>query len=333
MSKILTISIAAYNVASYIQTTLDSLVSSKYIDDLEIFVVDDGGQDDTLTIAKEYQKRYPSSIFPVHKENGGYGTTVNYSMEHATGKYFKLLDGDDWFDTDELDRLIEKLNSINTDVVVTQFLKCPDRGQSRVIGCRSSLPIEKEIKISDINNQPTLGMWMLCYKTSLLKKSNIKLPEKMFYTDQIFCTLPIPFAETIQYFEFVVYCYRLGRDGQSVSRDSRIKNTQMVLDICKMLVEYIAKYKYHPNYSYLLHRVSFYYLTALKTILLSHPNKKTIRKLKSYDQEIKHMSSDVYDYVTTYGKFGKLLQLFRNTDYYGVYLLKLIYPKGLPNWS
>ena len=94
MDKILTISIAAYNVEKFLRSTLNSLCEQTVIEDLEIFVVDDGSTDETLCIAQEYEKKFPDSFFAVHKENGGYGSTVNYSIAHATGKYFKLLDGD-----------------------------------------------------------------------------------------------------------------------------------------------------------------------------------------------------------------------------------------------
>ena len=100
--KTLTISIAAYNMEAWIKRALDSLLDKRVIDDLEVFAVDDGGTDRTLEIAKEYALQYPNSIFPIHKENGGYGSTVNYSVKHANGKYLKLLDADDWFDADGL---------------------------------------------------------------------------------------------------------------------------------------------------------------------------------------------------------------------------------------
>ena len=54
MTKVLTVSIAAYNVEKYIRETLDSIVSTNVIDDIEILVIDDGGTDSTLSIAKEY---------------------------------------------------------------------------------------------------------------------------------------------------------------------------------------------------------------------------------------------------------------------------------------
>ena len=99
MEKILTVSIAAYNVQNYIKKTLDSLLVGK-IDDLEILVEDDGGTDNTINIVKEYEKKYPNVVKLIHKENGGYGSTINKSIEIASGRYFKQLDGDDWYDSE-----------------------------------------------------------------------------------------------------------------------------------------------------------------------------------------------------------------------------------------
>lgn len=333
MNKVLTISIAAYNVENYIEEALDSLVSSKYIEELEIFVIDDGGKDNTLLIAKKYAEKFPNSVFPIHKENGGYGSTVNYSMRNATGKYFKLLDGDDWFNTDELDKLIEKMKITSSDVIITPYLYGSDRDNMQISEYSNSFKIGKEIKISEINNLCKIGMWALAYKTEVLRISNMTLPEKLFYTDQIFCTIPFAFANTIQYFDYPIYSYRLGREGQSVSRESRIKNIKMTLDICEMLSEFVAKYKTHNNYKYMLYRVTAYYFAALKTIMLLGPNCGTLSHLKEYENRIRNISNDVYNDVIRFGKLGLFIKLCRLSNYYAIYILKIIYPNGLPNWA
>lgn len=333
MEKLLTISIAAYNVAPYIRETLDSLVASKFIDQLEIFIIDDGGKDETLKIAEEYQKQFPSSIFPVHKENGGYGTTVNYSLDHSKGKYFKLLDGDDWVNTTELDKLISVLKNLETDVVVTPYASGPTQEELNKVDFENLKKLEKSIKISHVQHIDTVGMWAICYKTDILKKSGLRLPDRLFYTDQIYCTIPFAFAKTIQYFDYTVYCYRVGREGQSVSRESRIKNIDMTLDICKMLSNFTVENKNNANYEYILSRVTSYYFSALKTILLLPPNEESRKKLKEYDREIKGISLDLYQKVQTYNKLGKFIALSRRTDYFAIYGLKLIYPKGIPNWA
>ena len=107
MSKILTISVAAYNVENYISNTLESLLVDD-IDDIEILVEDDGGIDNTANIVKEYEEKYPNVVKLIHKENGGYGSTINKSLEIATGKYFKQLDGDDWYDSNNFKKFLIK---------------------------------------------------------------------------------------------------------------------------------------------------------------------------------------------------------------------------------
>ena len=108
-NKMLTVSVAAYNVASFLRETLESCVIPEVLDDLEVIVVNDGSTDETARIAEEYQKRYPLTFRLINKENGGYGTTVNRSIEEAKGKYFKLLDGDDRFNQKGLRQLVEFL--------------------------------------------------------------------------------------------------------------------------------------------------------------------------------------------------------------------------------
>ena len=116
MEKILTVSIAAYNVQNYIKKTLDSLLVGK-IDDLEILVEDDGGTDNTINIVKEYEKKYPNVVKLIHKENGGYGSTINKSIEIASGRYFKQLDGDDWYDSENFTDFLNILRKIDVDAI------------------------------------------------------------------------------------------------------------------------------------------------------------------------------------------------------------------------
>lgn len=330
MEKILTVSIAAYNVADYIRQGLDSLVTSKYIDDLEIFVVDDGGQDETLAIAKEYQEKYPKSIIPIHKENGGYGTTVNYSLEHATGKYFKLLDGDDWFDTAALDKLVEALKQIETDVVVTSYNKVTG-DKSATVKFADAFPAGEQT-LSELKAERAVGMWGLCYKLEVLKNAQLKLPGKVFFTDQYYALLPYKHVQTIQYLDYPVYQYRLGRDGQSVSKESRIKNIEMLSTITKDLARFLNEQKGHPNYDFMLYRGLFAYRNNIKSYLLMPINGETRQKLKVFDDEIKALCPDLYEAFANHRKIGKFIGLCRRTNYLALPLIKLIYPKGFPNF-
>ena len=120
--KILTISIAAYNAENYIAKCLDSLIKSKYLEQLDIIVVNDGSRDRTSQIAHQYSNKY-DSIRVIDKENGGHGSTINTSISLAEGKYYKVLDSDDAFDTCELDKLVVFLTESDVDLVLTNYHK------------------------------------------------------------------------------------------------------------------------------------------------------------------------------------------------------------------
>ncbi len=98
MEKLLTIVVPAYNVEKYIKNCLDSFIDLSVLRSLEILIVDDGSTDSTASLAHTYEQKYPYSFKVLSKENGGHGSTINYAIPRATGKYFKVVDGDDWLD-------------------------------------------------------------------------------------------------------------------------------------------------------------------------------------------------------------------------------------------
>ena len=70
--KILTIGIPIYNMETLLTRCLDSVVASKYIDNLDIIAVNDGSTDGSLEIAKGYEARFPNSVRVIDKSNGGW---------------------------------------------------------------------------------------------------------------------------------------------------------------------------------------------------------------------------------------------------------------------
>ena len=111
--KVLTISIAAYNLSERIDQCLASFASSKFIDDIELIVTNDGSKDDTARKVEKWVERYPNSIRLINKKNEGAGSTVNSGILHATGKYFKMVDGDDW--VENIDEFVSFLKNCDSD--------------------------------------------------------------------------------------------------------------------------------------------------------------------------------------------------------------------------
>lgn len=341
INKVLTISIAAYNMEQYIRQTLDSLIDEEIIDELEIFVVDDGGTDRTLEIAQEYAEKYPQSIFPIHKENGGYGSTVNYSIAHATGKYFKLLDGDDWFETENLKKLIEQLRMINSDIVITTYFQCIENGPKKENKLTDGYALNTDIAICEIEIRRVFGMWGITYKTEILKKCDMQLPLHCLYTDQIFSTIPFAEANTIRFVDCAVYCYRIGRDGQSVGKEARIKHIGDNIKVCDFLLDFYEAQKKCStvNIRYIKRRIVTYIRWLVKTYLLMPISEEVMMGIATYDRNLMVKSRDVYNMlsnVNTYKKFGIYMHIIRIFGYGKIALLfsRLILPKdGIKNWA
>lgn len=327
MDKILTVSVAGYNVENFIRQNLDSMTDPEIVNQLEVFVVDDGGTDNTLEIAREYENRWPDTFHAIHKDNGGYGSTVNYSLAHATGKYFRMLDGDDWFDTEGLRRLIKFLQSSDVDAVVTQYLS-GEESSLQLKGVLHRVIASQTYAIKDFHVENYVGMWALTIKTDKLRESGLLLPEHTLYTDQYFCTIPFAVLHTIQYCDFPVYCYRIGREEQSVSRSSRIRHYKDALNNCKELCLFCEKNRTNVNYTFILYRVVGYYRNALRTIILLDSDKAR-NLFVGYENTIKNICHDVYEQVTKSGKFGKLINIVRKTNYRLFFLLSMM----KSNWT
>lgn len=225
VGKILTVSIAAYNVEEYIEKALDSLLDPKINDKIEILVCDDGGQDSTLDIAKKYAERYPNTVIPIHKNNGGYGSVLNTNIKHATGKYFKILDGDDWFNKSEFVKFVILLEEIDADYVINE--RCdyyePEGVYEQCI--RYDDILEGSYQFNDFEFKSFIGMAASTFRTSLLKGLPVKFTEHSLYTDNEFVIYTIPYVDTIYFSHYVVYVYQHGRDEASNSKRSIINHT------------------------------------------------------------------------------------------------------------
>lgn len=235
MEKILTVSVAAYNVEKTIRQTLDSFCQSKYLKEIEILVVNDGSKDNTANIVKEYEIKYPESIRLISKENGGHGSTINTSIAQGTGKYFKVVDGDDWVDAEALDRLIERLRETNADMVINDYVEVyPTHQVEKYIGegkeqyrtyTMEELPINQEFPMHSIT-----------ILLSLMQRCKYKISEKRFYADTEYIFFAMLMSQKIEFQNKIVYCYRLGEAGQSVSKEGIYNHIEDYLFIVERLI-------------------------------------------------------------------------------------------------
>lgn len=318
MNKILTISVAAYNVEQYLPKLLDSILTAENKDLVEVLVVNDGSKDKTADITREYMKQNPDIVRLVDKENGGHGSTINRGIEEAVGKYFRALDGDDWLSTQSLDLLLKRLESDNADLILSDYINCYESGENKI----DEFTELEDGEEYDFDILTTKIKWMryhtVIYRTEILKAHNIRLDEHCFYVDSEFMLLPIPYVEKVRYYKLPIYCYRLGIEGQSVSPESRLKHKA---DSYKVAQRLIAFYKDMPQglseqkKKYITDGVAAHMLWHFKTLLMCKTSSDVRAELKQFDMDIKTRAPEVYRAMTTFKDSSTLINLARGVNY------------------
>ena len=307
--KYLTFTVPCYNSESYMRRCVDSLLC--FGKDAEIILIDDGSTDGTGEIADEYQNRFHDIVKTVHKENGGHGSGVNKGLEMAEGLYFKVVDSDDWLDPEACQKLLFRIRELCgggryefaeniPDLFICNYVYDHlDEGSSRVMDYRNVFPDEKMCTWNSIGRfKPSqyLIMHSLIFRTEVLRKSNVKLPEHTFYVDNLFSYQPLPYADNLYYMDIDLYHYYLGREDQSVNEkvlmkriDQQIRVTEMVarcVDLKKVRKVYPKLASYMTRNISIMLSISSIHLLLIQTDEARSKRKEMWKNIRQHDKRL-----------------------------------------------
>ena len=221
--KLISFVVPSYNASKYLNKVIPSLLVGG--DDVEIIIVNDGSKDNTLEIARDYERKN-SNVIVIDKENGGHGSTINEAIKVATGLYFKCVDADDWLDKDALLSLLDKIksdikNNKSPDLYLTNFVyENVAKNEQDVWSLKKYFKVGEIVTWQDIkpfNVKDFLMMHMFVYKLDILKQSKLSLPLHTFYVDNLYVYKPLYYVNSICYLDLDLYRYYVGRSDQSVS--------------------------------------------------------------------------------------------------------------------
>ena len=234
---ILSIIIPTYNMDKYLGKCVDSIVSSSRGAHVEVLIVNDGSRDGSLDIAKKRAIEYPNTVKVIDKENGGHGSAINVGVAQCVGKYFRIVDADDWVDTDELDKLVDTLFDTDADCIICNYTECYEADNGMITKDMIGDIVQGiKIPIKDYVARNRLAMHSVTYNTDKYRAMNVELTENCFYVDTEFIYYPLASFDTVVCYAFNVYRYRLQREGQSISRDGFLKHIDdhrtVMLELC-----------------------------------------------------------------------------------------------------
>jgi len=278
--KLLSIAIPSYNSQDYMRRAIESLLPGG--DEVEILIVNDGSRDGTAAIADEYEKNYPGVVRALHKENGGHGDAVMTGLRAATGLYFKVVDSDDWVDTEAYKTILSTLRAHSGEA--DQVDMCISNYVYEKVGAKhkhavryvNALPQEKVFTWDEVGTF-RVGQYMLMhsviYRRQMLIDCGLSLPKHTFYVDNLYVYVPMQFVHKMIYLNVDFYRYYIGRDDQSVQEQVMIRRIDQQLRVNDLMfssvdlskVDHPRKRAYMRNYLEVITGVSTTLLTLSGT--------------------------------------------------------------------
>jgi len=208
----LSIIIPVYNVARYIERCLQ-FVDAQTLHDIEVILVDDHGQDDSISIAKELtQKSTRKDIHYVYTEtpaNSGPAAARNIGIQAASGEYIAFLDADDWVEPEMYETLYRNAKAENADLSCSNAMQDFEDGQkSRVL----SNPIITSNPITVADRKRFLKtyvayFWSYIYRREWLMQNEIEFANSKSAEDSAFIGCCMLAAKRFAQTEKALYHY------------------------------------------------------------------------------------------------------------------------------
>ena len=340
--KYITFTIPSYNSQDYMRHVIDNLVAAG--DDIEVIIVNDGSKDDTGKIADEYEKKYPTIVKAIQKENGGHGSGVMTGLRNASGLFYKVVDSDDWVETQDVITMVDLIKKhlaegTDIDLYITNYVyeHASDNSQYSM-NYRKYLPIDTVFTWNDIKRiglETVFLMHSLMYKTEKLRESGMNLPNHTFYVDDIYAYVPLPFMKNLYYHDLDFYHYFIGRADQSINYGTMCKRYEQQVRVFKIMFESnsLEKLKTFPKhlYQYMWQFLMIIGAVTFMTIVGTKEDKEIRKKFfKDFQKELKGIDKKLFNklryrtpLIIAFLIPGYNLKSFASRKIYGMYQKKL----------
>lgn len=248
----LSVVIPVYNVETYLNKCVDSVINQK-IKDIEIILVDDGSSDNSPTICDEYSSNY-SYIKTIHKTNGGLSSARNVGFKESTGEYVIFLDSDDWWNENvDMNKImsivcsnpnVEMFLLTSLDFVEGKgFYKRKEHNNLSKIDTSSI-----ETYYRDLLNNGNLEVHAATkiLKSSFLKNNNLYFQSGIKSEDNEWMLRLLRCLKNVKIIDEPFYIYRCGRSGSITNTIGK----QNILDLINIVKSSISFYEDNTQLSF-----------------------------------------------------------------------------------
>lgn len=249
----------AFNDASVLHNSVDSILNQTF-EDFQLIIVDDGSSDDTWSMIAAIDD---DRVLGIRQANDGLSGARNKALEQVTGDYVCFLDADDTRPNYALDAIARKLRAETPDVLFSRgvlsevrgdLLPFYDSGLLHRLAERTgdqalvtSSPLGAELLPLIQMMEPQSANKVV--RTAMLRQHRLGFPNTHFFEDILFHTQVLARAERVSFLDMPCYTYfrRYGRPQiTSASSDLRLD----ILPVVKMTLELFERSPHMHNPAY-----------------------------------------------------------------------------------
>lgn len=252
---LVTIAMPIYNVAPYVKSSLLSALNQTF-DSLEIIVVDDKGQDNSMDIVRSVISTHPrGNIVRIieHPRNLKTGAAKNSAIDNAKGKYLYFMDSDDIITDDCIHLFYSKISEVNADIAygsmgmykeenINTRIRSFTVSESKGIGEYSLLKQTHGL----LGENYAIGMVNKMYDLDFLKKNQIRCIPHHLQEDAWFSFQVVAYANSFVSINKETYKYILHNTSQShvvLGQFHKVQNHE----ICEAEKKLMRSYKCIPK--------------------------------------------------------------------------------------
>lgn len=241
---ILSVTIATFNVESYISECLESILNQTF-KDFELICVDDGSVDNTVQIIRKYAKKDKRIRLINNPKNQGLAVIRNQSLKEAKGKYVFFLDGDDLYDSTYFEKSVNLAENEQSDIIISDYL--PFYNKNEIVKQQGTVSALHNI---DVNNKvlllqrPAFACVKLI-KTKVAKDLGIVFPPGFTRQDIPVHWHLITSIDKISLLPEKLTFYRQQPEATTAKKDKKLFHLAYVMDIVK---QYLSDNKIYDKY-------------------------------------------------------------------------------------
>ncbi len=257
--------VPTYNVEAYIAKCLDALLLQDY-DDFNVFVIDDGSPKNERAIVEPYVKKHPEIFNYIRKENGGYGSVLEYAFNSLTSKYILVCDPDDWLEPSAIKTLVNLAEKTDSDITCSaRYLVYSDIESKHYDKMFNSAFVQlKDLKVYQKNEHDFQDIYLIenAPHGKLFRRENLvglSFPQKTTNTDALLFYYACFMAKKVVYTSVPLANYLIDRFGNSVT-EIKPKVVDELNKVHHLILEESRKFKNVEDAFYFQMFTAFYYI-------------------------------------------------------------------------